>query len=184
MYSYFHDAGRCSITGGVVHRGPVASLFGRYLFGDFCTGEIWALAWDGGAGAESVVELTPELRQDGEPIGQVVGFGEDAADDTLIVTYGGRIFRIVSRVDCGLGADSDDDGTADRCECGDADANGRVDTADERRILRYVVGQTDSCGPLCDADGDGAVSTADARRVLRYAVGQIPKEGLSCARKP
>ncbi|HEX7384575.1 MAG TPA: PQQ-dependent sugar dehydrogenase [Burkholderiaceae bacterium] len=39
--TYRHDAGRCSVTGGQVYRGPDAALRGRYLFGDYCTGEIF-----------------------------------------------------------------------------------------------------------------------------------------------
>ena len=43
FYTYTHDEG-CSISGGVRPRsGPVADLVGWYVFGDYCTGVIWAL---------------------------------------------------------------------------------------------------------------------------------------------
>ncbi|MEM1411300.1 MAG: PQQ-dependent sugar dehydrogenase [Pseudomonadota bacterium] len=46
---YDHDVG-CSITGGVVYRGTAyPELFGRYLFGDFCTGRLWSLVRVDGA---------------------------------------------------------------------------------------------------------------------------------------
>ncbi|MEZ4960005.1 MAG: PQQ-dependent sugar dehydrogenase [Saprospiraceae bacterium] len=54
IYEYGHMAtpvsGWCygSITGGVVYRGyQYADLFGKYIFTDFCSGKIWALAREG-----------------------------------------------------------------------------------------------------------------------------------------
>jgi len=44
VLEYGHDTG-CSVTGGYVYRGGVRGfLAGRYLYGDFCTGEIWHAA--------------------------------------------------------------------------------------------------------------------------------------------
>ena len=37
---------RCSITGGYVYRGPsLWPLEGKYIYGDWCTGDIWALQY-------------------------------------------------------------------------------------------------------------------------------------------
>ncbi|MBD3403311.1 hypothetical protein GF420_10485, partial [candidate division GN15 bacterium] len=47
IFEYGHDGGRCSITGGVVYRGcAIPDLDGWYIFGDYCTGEIWRLKVD------------------------------------------------------------------------------------------------------------------------------------------
>lgn len=49
VFEYGHQDGRCSITGGKVYRGskyPV--LTGRYIFGDWCTGDMWTLVRDKG----------------------------------------------------------------------------------------------------------------------------------------
>jgi glucose/arabinose dehydrogenase len=44
VFVYPHGEGRCSVSGGVVARGTtVETLEGWYVFGDYCTGEIWAL---------------------------------------------------------------------------------------------------------------------------------------------
>lgn len=41
---YGHDDGRCSVSGGSVYRGDaIAGLDGWYLFGDWCSGEVWAV---------------------------------------------------------------------------------------------------------------------------------------------
>jgi glucose/arabinose dehydrogenase len=44
LFVYDHADGRCSVTGGTVARGEtIADLAGWYLFGDYCSGQIWAL---------------------------------------------------------------------------------------------------------------------------------------------
>jgi glucose/arabinose dehydrogenase len=47
VHTYNRDTG-CSVTGGMVYRGDeIAGLQGRYVFGDFCEGTVWALTEDG-----------------------------------------------------------------------------------------------------------------------------------------
>lgn len=44
-YALYVD-GVCSVTGGYVYRGnEIFSLFGKYIYGDWCTGDIWALTY-------------------------------------------------------------------------------------------------------------------------------------------
>lgn len=41
VFTYPHSNGACSITGGVVYRGElIDNLWGWYIYGDYCTGEI------------------------------------------------------------------------------------------------------------------------------------------------
>ncbi|MBK9069969.1 MAG: PQQ-dependent sugar dehydrogenase [Myxococcales bacterium] len=43
-----HGDGWCSVIGGAVYRGTcMPALVGDYLYGDYCAGEVWALAYDG-----------------------------------------------------------------------------------------------------------------------------------------
>ena len=50
IHAYGREEG-ISVTGGFVYRGSrMPSLGGRYLFGDWGTGRLWALAWDPSSG--------------------------------------------------------------------------------------------------------------------------------------
>lgn len=43
IVEYEHDNGNCSITGGYVYHGEtLPELEGQYIFGDYCSGTIWA----------------------------------------------------------------------------------------------------------------------------------------------
>jgi hypothetical protein len=69
VFEYGHDQG-CSVTGGYVYRGTDApSLSGRYVFGDYCSGEVWAL----GRRADGVWHAERVL----EGVGALTTFGED-----------------------------------------------------------------------------------------------------------
>jgi hypothetical protein len=46
---YTHSGNRCSITGGPAYRGvAVPEVASTYLYGDYCSGELWAFPLDGG----------------------------------------------------------------------------------------------------------------------------------------
>ena len=88
--TYTHDEG-CTIVGGPVYRGTLQpALAGLYLFGDYCSGRLWAA--DADAMLESVVTPMPIGRMDGT----LVSFGVDADGEPLAVDHGGRILRIVA----------------------------------------------------------------------------------------
>ena len=42
-WSTRHGERDCSVTGGYVYRGSTAALVGKYVFADFCSGEIWSV---------------------------------------------------------------------------------------------------------------------------------------------
>jgi glucose/arabinose dehydrogenase len=79
--------GGCSITGGYVVRDPsLPSLTGRYLYGDYCTGEI-----------RSLVPAASGARGD-RPLGLEVpglsSFGEDAAGHIYATSLAGPVFQL------------------------------------------------------------------------------------------
>lgn len=74
---YDHSLGRCSITGGYVYRGALSTLpAGAYVFGDFCTGEIFLLQ---GSAISVLLDTTLGISS----------FGEDAAGEVYVVALGG-----------------------------------------------------------------------------------------------
>ena len=92
---YGHDAGRCSVTGGVVYRGDaIPALRGVYLFGDFCSGEVFALR-PPAADAEPAGERTEPVVLVGGA-GSLVSFGLDADGEVLVVDHGGAIWRLTA----------------------------------------------------------------------------------------
>ena len=84
IFDYKHDSGRCSITGGYVYRGSQGTLpSGTFVYGDYCTGEIFA--WDG---ARQTLLLDTALN--------ISSFGEDGQGELYVVHLGGTVSKIVS----------------------------------------------------------------------------------------
>ncbi len=49
IYEYSHSQGECSIIGGLVYRGAkYPRLYGRYFFGDWCSGRLWTMQRESG----------------------------------------------------------------------------------------------------------------------------------------
>lgn len=81
---YAQEKGRCSITGGYVYRGSaIPALNGTYVYGDFCSGEIFGLR----DGTQRVLTSTGLA---------IASFGEDGAGELYVVEHDGEIYRIVS----------------------------------------------------------------------------------------
>lgn len=86
---YGRDGGRCSVTGGVVARGTnVSGIEGHYLFGDFCSGDLWALASDTDGGAEAVSIASG--------LGNIASINQVGAEIYLL-TFGSPLLRLVDR---------------------------------------------------------------------------------------
>ncbi|MCY4652430.1 MAG: PQQ-dependent sugar dehydrogenase [Dehalococcoidia bacterium] len=84
---YGRDGG-CSITGGYVYRGSqIPSLYGAYVYGDFCSGKIWAFRYDGSRVTESILLADTKIR--------ISSFGEDATGELYILDLDGEIYRFV-----------------------------------------------------------------------------------------
>ncbi len=96
LYDYGHGSGPfegLSVIGGVVYRGPVVSLRGRYFFADFDNARIWSLRHDGSQVSE-LLDWTDLFAPDAGSIDFVVAFGEDALGHVYIVDLDGELFRI------------------------------------------------------------------------------------------
>ncbi|HEX8734272.1 MAG TPA: PQQ-dependent sugar dehydrogenase [Pyrinomonadaceae bacterium] len=83
IFQYSHTGGRCSITGGYVYRGSRGSLpGGAYIYGDYCSGEIWM--WNGNQ--QILLADTPR---------QIISFGEDADGEIYVCYSNGQIDKVV-----------------------------------------------------------------------------------------
>jgi glucose/arabinose dehydrogenase len=89
VWDYGRSAGDASITGGYVYRGATyPTLSGKYVYGDFVSGRVWVLGYDG------VQPATNILLQD-LPF-SVSTFGEDNNGELFLCSYGsaGRVYRL------------------------------------------------------------------------------------------
>ena len=88
VFDYSHSNGRCSLTGGYVYRGSQNALpAGTYVYGDYCSGEIFG--WDG---TTQTVLLDTSL--------SISSFGEDENGELYVVGLGGSISKIVGTAAC------------------------------------------------------------------------------------
>lgn len=88
IFEYDHSQGRCSVTGGYVYRGDeIPSLQGYYIYGDFCTGSIWALTYDGGVVTDNMLLTESGLA--------ITSFGEDLAGNLYVLDREGGIYTLV-----------------------------------------------------------------------------------------
>ena len=86
VYSHASN-GRCAVTGGYVYRGSnIPALRGWYVFGDYCSGEIWAMSATASDHASKIL-----LRNSSASISS---FGEGAGGELYVVDLGGTISRI------------------------------------------------------------------------------------------
>jgi glucose/arabinose dehydrogenase len=92
VLEYGRDDG-CSVTGGVVVRDPtLRSLYGRYLYGDYCEGELRSFT-----ATEATTPQAPEARDDtalGLRVEALSSFGEDAAGRVYATSLGGPVYRL------------------------------------------------------------------------------------------
>ena len=91
VFEYDHSGGRCSITGGVVvHDFYLPALAGRYVYGDYCSGDLYSFVpptTDGGAASgNSLVGLN---------VPQLSSFGVDGAGHVYAASLAGTVYRLV-----------------------------------------------------------------------------------------
>jgi len=79
---YRNGGGRCSVTGGYVYRGKrMPALVATYVYGDYCSGEIFGFA----SGASRVLASTGLA---------VSSLGEDRDGELYVVDLRGTVYRI------------------------------------------------------------------------------------------
>ena len=87
----------CSITGGYVYRGKaVKELYGRYLFGDYCTGKVWSILIKNGEVLDIINHTDTILDSMGKKEFYLSSFGEDNNGELFLIDYNGTIYKIVN----------------------------------------------------------------------------------------
>jgi glucose/arabinose dehydrogenase len=88
LLEYDHQGGRCSIIGGYVYRGKaIPALLGTYLYGDFCSGELF------------LVRTTQGGQVRGEPWvlktnAAISSFGEDESGEIYLLDLKGAVYLL------------------------------------------------------------------------------------------
>jgi hypothetical protein len=84
---YSHSSG-CSVTGGYVYRGlDYRFLVGGYLFGDYCSGRVWALRAHGPSPQAPVLMADTSMN--------ISSFGEGQNGKLYVTDLGGDVWQVV-----------------------------------------------------------------------------------------
>jgi len=86
VLDYTHAAGNCAVTGGFVYRGTrLPYLYGKYVFGDLCSGRIWWAADN--LGTWSFTQFTPTA-------GGLQSFGQGLDGELYVARGNGTVSRL------------------------------------------------------------------------------------------
>lgn len=92
IFEYSHSNG-CSITGGYVYRGnSVPELYGKYIYGDYCSKKVWALEYDGINPPTNQLLVTAS--------GLITSFGVDENNEIYITSSNGIVYKFTPTVNC------------------------------------------------------------------------------------
>jgi glucose/arabinose dehydrogenase len=89
IWEYPHNStGGYSITGGYVYRGQnVPELFGKYIYGDYVSRNVWALEYDG---------INPTVNtQITQAPSSITSFGVDEDQELYLVSFNGKIYKFI-----------------------------------------------------------------------------------------
>jgi glucose/arabinose dehydrogenase len=90
VHQYDRSNGECSVTGGVVVRDPqLGALGGRYLYGDYCRGQVRSFRIQRGRATQD--------RSIGLEVPSLSSFGEDAAGRVYLTSLEGPVYRLAPR---------------------------------------------------------------------------------------
>jgi hypothetical protein len=165
IHEYTHADG-CSITGGYVYRGcAILEIQGHYFYGDYCSGRIWSIRYDG-VNVNDFVERTADLDPGG--IGFAISsFGEDYFGELYICDHAGGVYKIVS----------DSPTPCGDCICpfqSDFDEDGFLTAVDLGAVIDVLFGgdpdlQDPGCPkPRADFDCDGFSTALDMSGLIDH----------------
>jgi hypothetical protein len=132
-YELYVD-GVCSITGGYVYRGSdLYGLIGKYIYGDWCTGDIWALTYDGSNNVTNQHLLTTGIN--------ITSFGLDQFNE-LLFCGNNKIYKIISNL-------------------GDLNGDDSINVLDVITLVNYILSSETFDLEGADLNNDGYVNVLD-----------------------
>jgi glucose/arabinose dehydrogenase len=86
LWEYEHSYGS-SITGGYVYRGvKLSQIYGKYIYGDFVSGRIWALEFQNATPVNNTELFDLSM--------SISSFGVDESQELYILSYAGSIYSL------------------------------------------------------------------------------------------
>ena len=135
--------GVCSITGGFVYRGnEVLSLNGKYIYGDWCTGDIWALTYSDIGEHTNEHLLTTDIN--------ITSFGIDENQE-LLFCGNENIYKIISNE-------------------GDINLDGLINVLDVILLVNIIL-DVGEPSDLADINADGLINILDVVQLVNIILG-------------
>ena len=143
-YELYVD-GVCSVTGGFVYRGnELWTLRGQYIYGDWCTGDVWALTY-----SEEDNHTNEHLFVSGV---NITSFGLDMNNE-LLICANSRIYKINS----------------DLNQLGDINGDNDINILDIVTLINLILDS--SYQPIADINGDEVVNVLDIVLLVNIILG-------------
>ena len=89
IWNYTHDVGNAIIGGYVYHGSALPSLIGDYVYGDYGSGSIWALSYNGTVPVNTLLSNTGL---------NIASFGLDQQNELYFSAYDGKIYSLYSSI--------------------------------------------------------------------------------------
>lgn len=91
VWQYPHTENNISVTGGYVYRGKnLPGLVGKYIYGDYVSGRVWALDKPDNSPAKNTLLV--------ERVGSISTFGVDEQNELYIVNYSdGKLYQLKAK---------------------------------------------------------------------------------------
>ena len=87
----------CSITGGYVYRGEmIPELYGKYIFGDYCTGKVWSIKIENNKVKDLVDHTQSILESMGKREFYLSSFGQNNKKELFLIDYNGTIYKLIN----------------------------------------------------------------------------------------
>ena len=88
------DMHGCSVTGGYVYRGDnKPELYGRYFFGDYCTGKVWSIK-NNDTNIDLINHTDELLKAMNKSEFYLSSFGQDENNELYLIDYSGDVYSI------------------------------------------------------------------------------------------